>query len=49
MGTVTARMDLESITRDFVEKHLDVVTIHAEINNVLGEATVGYSTVIWYL
>jgi hypothetical protein len=42
-------MDLESITFYFNKKHLSAITIHAEINSVLGEGTIGYSTVTCYL
>jgi hypothetical protein len=38
-------MDLESITLYFNKKHLSAVAIHAEINSVLGEGTIGDSTV----
>jgi hypothetical protein len=38
-------MDLESITLYLNKKHLLVVEIHVEINSVLGEGTIGYSTV----
>jgi hypothetical protein len=31
------------------KKHLSAVAIHAEINSVLGEGTIGYSTVTRYL
>jgi hypothetical protein len=31
------------------KKHLLAVAIHAEINSVLGEGTIGYSTVTRYL
>jgi hypothetical protein len=31
------------------KKHLSVVAIHAEINSILGEGTIGYSTVTRYL
>jgi hypothetical protein len=42
-------MDLESITLYLNKKHLSAVAIHAEINSVLGEGTIGYSTVTRYL
>jgi hypothetical protein len=42
-------MDLESITLYLNKKHLSAVAIHAEINSVLGESTIGYSTVTRYL
>jgi hypothetical protein len=42
-------MDLESITLCINRKHLSAVAIHAEINSVLGEGTVGCSTVTCYL
>jgi hypothetical protein len=42
-------MDLESVTSSLNKKHLSAVAIHAEINSVLGEGTIGYSTVIRYL
>jgi hypothetical protein len=38
-------MDLESITLYLAMKHLEGVEIQAEINKVLGEGSVGYSTV----
>jgi hypothetical protein len=43
------RMDLGSITLYLNKKHLSAVAIHAEINSVLGEGTVGYSTITCYL
>jgi hypothetical protein len=42
-------MDLESITLYLNKKHLSAVAIHAESNSVLGEGTIGYSTVTRYL
>jgi hypothetical protein len=42
-------MDLESITLQFNKKYLSTVTIHAETNSVIGEGTIGYSTVTRYL
>jgi hypothetical protein len=42
-------MDLESITLYLNKKYLSAVTIHAEINSVLGEGTIGYSTITLYL
>jgi hypothetical protein len=42
-------MDLESITLYLTMKHLGALEIHAEINNVLGQGTVGYSTRTRYL
>jgi hypothetical protein len=42
-------MDLESITLYLNKKHLSAVAIHAEINSVLGEGKIGYSTVTRYL
>jgi hypothetical protein len=42
-------MDLESITLYLNKKHLSAVAIHAEINSVLGEGTIGYSTITRYL
>jgi hypothetical protein len=42
-------MDLESITLYLNKKHLSTVALHAEINSVLGEGTIGYSTVTRYL
>jgi hypothetical protein len=42
-------MDLESIKLHLNKKHLLVVAIPAEINSVLGEVTIGYSTVTRYL
>jgi hypothetical protein len=47
--TLRVRMDLESITLYLNKKHLSAVAIHAEINSVLGEGTIGYSTAIRYL
>jgi hypothetical protein len=41
-------MDLESITLYLNKKHLSAVAIHADINNVLGEGTIEYSTVSRY-
>jgi hypothetical protein len=38
-------MDLESITLYLNKKYLSAVAIHTEINSVLGENTIGYSTV----
>jgi hypothetical protein len=42
-------MDLESIMLYLNKRHLSAVAIHAEINSVLGENTIGYSTVTRYL
>jgi hypothetical protein len=42
-------MDLEPITLYLNKKHLSGIAIHAEINSVLGEGTIGYSTVTRYL
>jgi hypothetical protein len=42
-------MDLESITLYLNKKHLSAVAIHAEINSILREGTIGYSTVTRYL
>jgi hypothetical protein len=42
-------MDLESITLSLNKKHLSAVAIHAENNSVLGEGTLGYSTVIRFV
>jgi hypothetical protein len=42
-------MDLELITLYVNKKHLSAIAIHAEINSVRGEGTIGHSTVICYL
>jgi hypothetical protein len=42
-------MDLESITLYLNKEHLSAVEIHAEINSVLEEGTIGYSTITRYL
>jgi hypothetical protein len=42
-------MDLESIKLYLSKKHLSAVAIYAEINSVLEEGTIGYSTVTRYL
>jgi hypothetical protein len=42
-------MDLESITLYLSKKHFSAVAIHAEINSVLGEGTIGYSTITRYM
>jgi hypothetical protein len=42
-------MDLESITLSLAMKYLGALEIHAEINSVLGQDTVGYSTITRYL
>jgi hypothetical protein len=42
-------MDLESVKLYLNKKHLSAVAIHAEINSVLGEGTIGYSAVTRYL
>jgi hypothetical protein len=47
--TFKARMDLESITLDLAMKHLGALEIHAKINTVLGQDTVGSSTITRYL
>jgi hypothetical protein len=47
--TLTARMDLESITLYLAMKGLGARVIHAEINDVLGQGPVGYSTITRYL
>jgi hypothetical protein len=44
-----ARMDLESITLYLAMKHLGALEIHAEINNVLGQGNVRYSTLTRHL
>jgi hypothetical protein len=41
-------MDFESTTLFFNTKDLPAVAIHVEINSVLGEGTIGYSTVTRY-
>jgi hypothetical protein len=43
------KMDIELITPDFTKRHLKAFAIHIEINDILGEGTVGYSTVTQYL
>jgi hypothetical protein len=42
-------MDLESITLYFNKKHFSAAALHAEINSILGEGTIAYSTVTPYL
>jgi hypothetical protein len=42
-------MNLESITLYLNKKHLSAVAIHVEINSVLGEGMIEYSTVTRYL
>jgi hypothetical protein len=42
-------MNLESVTLYLNKKHLSAVAIHAEINSLLGEGTIGYSTFTRYL
>jgi hypothetical protein len=42
-------MDIELITLSLARKHLEAVAIRVEIDTVLGEGTVGYSTVIRHL
>jgi hypothetical protein len=42
-------MDLESFVLYLNKKDLVRVEIHTEINRVLGEGTIGYSTVTRYL
>jgi hypothetical protein len=42
-------MDLESIVLYLNKKHHSAVAIHTKINSVLGEGTIGYSTVIRHL
>jgi hypothetical protein len=42
-------MDLESITLYFNKKNLAAVKIHTELNYVLGQDAIGYSTVTRYL
>jgi hypothetical protein len=46
---VKAGIDLESITLYFAMNHLGAIEIHAEINDVLGQGTAGYSTITMYL
>jgi hypothetical protein len=43
-----AKMDFESIVLYLSKKDLPAVEIHTEINHVLGEGTIGYSTVTRY-
>jgi hypothetical protein len=38
-------MDIESITLYLNKRHLSAIAIHAEINSVLGEGAIKYSTV----
>jgi hypothetical protein len=47
--TLRAGMDLESITLYLAMKHLEPLGIHAEIDNALGQGTVGYSMITRYL
>jgi hypothetical protein len=42
-------MNFESIVLYFNKNNLATVEIHAEINHVLGEGTIGYSTVTHHL
>jgi hypothetical protein len=51
IGICTLRVSvvLESITLYLNKKHLSAVAIHVKINSVLGEGTIGYSTVTRYL
>jgi hypothetical protein len=51
IGTCTfkIKMDLESIVLYLNKKDLAAVKIHTEINHVLGQSTIGYSTVTRYL
>jgi hypothetical protein len=42
-------MDLELITLSLNKKHISAFAIHAEINSVLREGMIGYSTVTHYL
>jgi hypothetical protein len=42
-------MDLESITLYLNKKDLSAVASHVEINGVIEEGTIGYSTVTRYL
>jgi hypothetical protein len=42
-------MEIESITLYLAKKHLETIPIHAEISNVLGEGTVGHSSVTRFL
>jgi UDP-3-O-[3-hydroxymyristoyl] glucosamine N-acyltransferase len=42
-------MDLESIMFYPALKHLGALEVHAEINNVLGQESTGYSTITRYL
>jgi predicted transcriptional regulator len=46
---LNARIYLESITFCLAMEHLGALEIHAEINSVLGQGTVGYSTITRYL
>jgi hypothetical protein len=47
--TLRIRMDLALITLYLNKKHLPAAAIHTEINSVLAQGTIGYSTVIHYL
>jgi hypothetical protein len=47
--TVKAGMERESITLYLAMQHLRALEIHAEINNILGQSTLGYSTITRYL
>jgi hypothetical protein len=47
--TFRVKMNLESIVLYFNKKDLAAVEIHTEINHILGEGTIGCSTVTRYL
>jgi hypothetical protein len=49
IDTLRVRMDLGSITLYLNKKHFPTVAIHAEINSIIGEGMIGYSTVTRYL
>jgi hypothetical protein len=42
-------MNIESITLYLARKHFGSVEINAEVNKLLGEGSVGYSTIVRYL
>jgi hypothetical protein len=51
MGTCTlkVKIDLEPVVLSLNKKDLETVEIHAEINHILGEDAIVYSTVMRYL
>jgi hypothetical protein len=47
--TLLAKMNLESVTLYLAMEHPGALEIHAEVHDILGQGTVGYSMITRYL